>query len=79
VLGAGRLSVLKGSDDGVVHLEESCFWTLSIVQRFFFKKKQRFGNWLCFRLRVKKGGGGVAPEGAVSKTLFFKQKTLDDG
>jgi hypothetical protein len=25
---------LKGSDDGVLHLEKSCFWTLSIVQCF---------------------------------------------
>jgi hypothetical protein len=27
-----RKSVLKGSDDGVMHFEESCFWTLSIIQ-----------------------------------------------
>jgi hypothetical protein len=26
---------LKGSDDGVMHFEESCFWTLSIIQCFF--------------------------------------------
>jgi hypothetical protein len=26
--------ILKGSDDGVMHFEESCFWTLSIVQCF---------------------------------------------
>jgi hypothetical protein len=25
------LSILKGSDDGVLRLKESCFWTLSIV------------------------------------------------
>jgi hypothetical protein len=37
--------------------EESCFWTLSIVQCFFFKN-QRFGSWLCFRLQVKKEGRG---------------------
>jgi hypothetical protein len=30
-------SILNGSDDGVMHFEESCFWTLSIVQCFFFK------------------------------------------
>jgi hypothetical protein len=30
-------SILKGSDDGVMHFEESCFWTLSIVQCFSFK------------------------------------------
>jgi hypothetical protein len=30
-------SIMKGSDDGVMHFEESCFWTLSIVQCFFFK------------------------------------------
>jgi hypothetical protein len=29
--------ILKGSDDGVMHLEESCFRTLSIVHVFFFK------------------------------------------
>jgi hypothetical protein len=27
--------ILKGSDDGVMHFEESCFWTLTIVQCFF--------------------------------------------
>jgi hypothetical protein len=43
-------SVLKGSDDGVLHLEESCFWTLSII--CFFGEKH-FGNWICFRLMVK--------------------------
>jgi hypothetical protein len=26
-----QLSLLKGSGDGVLHLKESCFWTLSIV------------------------------------------------
>jgi hypothetical protein len=24
-------SILKNSDDGVLHLKESCFWTLSII------------------------------------------------
>jgi hypothetical protein len=33
-----NLSILKGFDDGVMHFEESCFRTLSIVQCFFFKK-----------------------------------------
>jgi hypothetical protein len=44
------------------HLKESCLWTLSIVQCFF--KKQRFGNWICFRLQVKrkKGGGPYSVE-----------------
>jgi hypothetical protein len=31
------LDILKGSENGVMHFEESCFWTLSIVQSFFFK------------------------------------------
>jgi hypothetical protein len=30
-------SILKGSDDGVMHFEESCFRALSIVQCSFFK------------------------------------------
>jgi hypothetical protein len=30
-------SILKGSDDSVMHFEESCFWTLSIVQCFSLK------------------------------------------
>jgi hypothetical protein len=30
--------ILKGSDDGVMHFEESCFWTLSTLQCFFLKK-----------------------------------------
>jgi hypothetical protein len=29
--------ILKGSDDGEMHFEESCFRTLSIVQCFYFK------------------------------------------
>jgi hypothetical protein len=41
--------------------EESCFWTLSIVQCFF--KKQCFGSWLCFRLQ------GVDK---VQKARFFE-------
>jgi hypothetical protein len=53
------IPVLKGFDDAVMRFEESCFWTVSIVECFFFKKS--FGNWLCFRLQVKKRGGGVAP------------------
>jgi hypothetical protein len=28
-------SILKGSDDGVLHLKESCLWTFSIIQCFF--------------------------------------------
>jgi hypothetical protein len=35
-------SILRGSDDGVMHFEESCFRTSSIVQ--CFSLKQRFGN-----------------------------------
>jgi hypothetical protein len=31
-------SFLKGSDDGVMHFEESCIRILSIVQCFLFKK-----------------------------------------
>jgi hypothetical protein len=41
-----------------MYFEESCFWTMSIVQCTFFK--EHFGSWLCFRLQVKRGEG-VAP------------------
>jgi hypothetical protein len=61
MLGVGRLSVLKGSDDGVVHLEESCFWTLSIVQRFIFKETTFRKLALLPSSGKKKGGEGVAP------------------
>jgi hypothetical protein len=44
------ISVLKDSDDGVLYLKETHFWTLSIV---YFLKTQRFGNWICSRLQVK--------------------------
>jgi hypothetical protein len=30
----GDGSILKGSDDGVLYLEESCCWTLSIIECF---------------------------------------------
>jgi hypothetical protein len=43
-----QYSILKGSDDGVLHSKESDFWTLSIVQ-CFLKNTQCFGNWICFR------------------------------
>jgi hypothetical protein len=36
---------LKGSDDGVLHLEKSCFWTLypsSSVSKNTFRKLKRF-------------------------------------
>jgi hypothetical protein len=45
-------SIMKGSDGGVMHIEESWFWTISIVQCFLFKI-QRFGSWFCFRLQVQ--------------------------
>jgi hypothetical protein len=43
-------SIPKGSDDGVMHFEESFFRTLSIVQCCFFKTT--------FPSSGKKGGGG---------------------
>jgi hypothetical protein len=33
-------SILKGSDDGVLYLKESCFWTLSII--YCFQKHDSF-------------------------------------
>jgi hypothetical protein len=53
-------SILKGSEDGVMHFEESCFWTLSIIQCFFFKNDVSETD-SCFHLRVKTIGEGVAP------------------
>jgi hypothetical protein len=50
--------ILKGSDDGVMHFEESCFRTFPSSNVFL--KKQRFRNWFCFLLQVKRGEG-VAP------------------
>jgi hypothetical protein len=32
------------------------FWTLSIVWNSKYQKKQRFGNWICFRLQVRGKG-----------------------
>jgi hypothetical protein len=42
-------SILKGSDDVVMHFEESCFRTLSIVQCFFFKNVSEVGSASVFR------------------------------
>jgi hypothetical protein len=39
------LSILKGSDDGVMHFEESGFGLYPSSNIFFFKK-QLFGSWL---------------------------------
>jgi hypothetical protein len=82
-------SILKGSDDGVMHFEKSCFRTLSIVQCFFFNNNvSENGSASVFR---KKGGGPQsrchtfppfylkAEAQPVSKTLFLKKKhwTMD--
>jgi hypothetical protein len=48
-------SMLKGSDDGVMHIEESCFRTLSIVQCFSLKTTFRK---LALLPSSGKGGGG---------------------
>jgi hypothetical protein len=50
------LFILKVSDDGLMHFEESCFRTLSIVQ--CFSLKITFRKLVCFRLQVKGGGEG---------------------
>jgi hypothetical protein len=61
--------IMKGFDDGVMHFEEYCFWTLYIVQCFFPFKKQRFGSWFCFLLQVKKWGrGGTYSVGSLKKS-----------
>jgi hypothetical protein len=51
-------TVLKGSDDGVMHFEESLFMTLSIVQCFSLKTK--FRKLALFPSSGKKGEG-LAP------------------
>jgi hypothetical protein len=48
---------LKGFDDGVMHFEESCFWTLSIFQCFFILKTT-FRKLALFPSSGKKGGKG---------------------
>jgi hypothetical protein len=85
------VSVLKGSDDGVMHVEESCFRTLSIVQCFFFKNVSEAGSASVFRrLALSKGPHRVGatpfpplllPEDgsrASFRNVVFKEKTLDD-
>jgi hypothetical protein len=56
----GRASLnhrtLMGSDDGVMNFEESCFWTLSIVQ-WFFLLKTTFRKLALFPSSGKKGEG----------------------
>jgi hypothetical protein len=31
------------------------FWTLSIARNSKYEKRQRFGNWICFRVLVRRG------------------------
>jgi len=50
------VSVLKGSDDGVMHVEESCFRTLSIVQ--CFSLRTTFRKLALLPSSGKKGGKG---------------------
>jgi hypothetical protein len=62
------ISILKGSDNGVLHLKELGFWTLSIVQWFLknttFRKLDQFPfQWL--RLPLCKGPN------RVGATLFL--------
>jgi hypothetical protein len=53
-------SILKGSDDGVMHFEECCFRTLSIVQ--CFPLKTTFRKLALLPSSGKKvGGKGLAP------------------
>jgi hypothetical protein len=51
-------SILKGSDDGVMHFEESFFGTLPIVQCFSLKTTFRK---LALLPSSGKKGGGVTP------------------
>jgi hypothetical protein len=50
------VSVLKGSDDGVIHFKESCFTTLFIVQ--CFSLKTTFRKLALLPSSGKKWGGG---------------------
>jgi hypothetical protein len=50
---------MKVTDDGVMHFEESCFRTLSIVQRFSLETT--FRKLTLLPSSGKKGGEGVAP------------------
>jgi hypothetical protein len=60
-----------------MRFEESCFWTLSIVQSFFFKNNVS-----------EAGSASVLPpplflpqdgSRASFRNVVFKEKTLDDG
>jgi hypothetical protein len=48
-------SILKGPDDGVLHLKESRLWTLSIVQ-CFFQKNNIWETGSISVFRYKEGG-----------------------
>jgi hypothetical protein len=52
-------SILKGSDDAVMHFEESCFRTLSIVQ--CFPLKTTFRKLALLPSSGKNGGKVVEP------------------
>jgi hypothetical protein len=47
---------VKGSDDGAMHFQESCFGTLSVVQ--YFSLKTTFRKLALFPSSGKKGGKG---------------------
>jgi hypothetical protein len=45
-----KIFLLKGTEDGILHLEESFF---GLCPSFNVSKKTHFGNWICFRPQVK--------------------------
>jgi hypothetical protein len=57
-----------------VLVKESCLWTLSIVQ--CFSKTQRFRNWICFRLQVKRTRRRKQIQ-FPKRCVFGKQWTMD--
>jgi hypothetical protein len=68
--------VLKVEKSLEQNLKDSCLWTLPIVQGFS-SKTRRFGNWICFRLQVKKVAFtllGTLERGSL-KSFYLKTET----
>jgi hypothetical protein len=74
-----NLSILKGSDDCVMHFEESCFRTLSIVQCFSLKTP--FRKLALFPSSGEKGGKRwhLLSGGPLERASLNHWTTLDDG
>jgi hypothetical protein len=63
--------ILKGSDDGVLHLKESGFWTLSVIQCFLKNTTYRKLDLFPSSGKMKVAPALLGPTGAVIEASSF--------